>query len=141
MTNMNKQLNIKDIDTEFVDSISFCWISYSGCLGPSGYIFFMNDKGVLYYCNYDDEKSNEYINANKLCRKCKQYGLDLDLERISAIKNWDSFYLGGCGNYLYVCPKYALDFYRLAYGRSYMELFNNWQDCARYLLCTKMSAS
>lgn len=97
----------------------------------------MDKKGEVYSCNYDNEKSNEYIDLNELCKRCKSYDLDLDLERINAIKDWDTFYLGGCGNYLYVCPKYALDFYRLADGRSCVELFENWQDCARHILCTQ----
>ena len=137
MVIMANKLNIKNINKHFVKSIRFCWISYSGCLGPSGYVFFMDSRGVLYSCNYDYEKSEEYINPEELCSKCKKYGLDLDLNRISAIKDWDSFYLGGCGNYLYVHPKHALDFYRLAYGRTCVELFQHWQECARYILCTK----
>lgn len=133
---MQKQLNINDINQQFVDSISFCLISYSGCLGPSGYMFFMDDKGNIYSCNYDNSKSSEYVNPNELCKKYKEHGLDLDLKRICALKGWESFYLGGCGNYLYVCPKKALNFYRLADGRSYLDLFNNWQDYARNILCT-----
>lgn len=141
MVNMRKQLNINDINQQFVDSISFCLISYSGCLGPSGYIFFMNDNGDIYHCNYDDKESKEYISLHKLCEKCRSFGFDLNLERNNAIKEWDSFYLGGCGNYLYVCPKYALNFYRLAYRLSSTELFENWEFIARHILCTKMSAS
>ena len=138
---MQKQLSIKDINKKFVKNIRFCWISYSGCLGPSGYVFFMDNKGILYSCNYDYEKSEEYINPKELCNKCKKYGLDLDLNRISAIKDWDSFYLGGYGNYLYVCPKHALDFYRFAYGRTYTELFQYWKELARYIMCTQMSTT
>lgn len=135
--NMQKQLNIKDINRRFVKNIRFCWIGYSGCLGYSGYVFFMNKKGILYSCNYDSQESNEYINPKELGKRFKRYGLDFDLNRISLINNWDSFYLGGCGNYLYVSPKNALDFYRFAYGRTCVELYKNWQDVARYILCTK----
>lgn len=125
------------INHKFVDSIKFCLISYSGCLGPSGYIFFMDDKGDLFSCNYDSKLSKEYINLKELCTKLKSNGFDLDLERVDAIKDWESLYLGGYGNYLYIHPKYVLDFYRLAYGESFVDIFKSWKDLARYILCTQ----
>lgn len=132
---MNK-LILEDINKEFVDNISFCHIGYGGCFGYSECIIFMNTKGNLYRCNVRDKKDNYYINLDELTKRLSEHGFNLDYEGLRMVKDWNEVYMGGCGNYLYIKPIYALEFYRFAYGSSYEDIYNHWQEFAKHILST-----
>ncbi len=140
MINM-KIMHLNMIDQQFVDDITFCWISYPGCIGPDGVVFFMNIKGDIYWCDITHKSSKNYINPNILFNKINEYGLSICLKNIRAINEWEEIYMGGMGNYLYIKPTYALLFYRFINGYKPIEIFEHWQNIARYILCTQWSTN
>lgn len=135
---MNK-LGIKDITQTFVNNISFIYVSNPGCLGPDGTVEFVLSDNKTYSCNVAYKQANDYVDFYLLKEKLSEYNFDLKLG--SNINGFESVYLGGCGNYLFIKPEYVLDFYRYFYGRDYVYVYQNWFEYAHYILCTKESTS
>lgn len=139
MVIMINKLNIKDINQLFVNEIAFIYISNPGCLGPDGMVEFVLSDSKTYSCNVVYEQAKDYLELNLLKDKLSQYNFDFDLG--SYIKGYESVYLGGYGNFLFVKPEYVLDFYRYFYGRNPVYVFQNWYKYAHYILCTKEGTS
>lgn len=136
---MFNKLNINKINQYFVDNIEFLYIAYPGCLGLDGTIKFLLKDGNAYSCNVIYEDEENYIDYELLKNKLLSFNFDLDLH--SNIKGYESLYLGGCGNYLFIKPKYALDFYRFSYGMQCSEIFKKWYEFSTYILCTQNGTS
>ena len=139
MVIMINKLNIKDITQPFVDNISFIYISNPGCLGLDGTVEFVLSDNKAYSCNVAYKQANDYLDLDLLKDKLSEYNLNLNLGSI--INGYESVYLGGCGNFLFMKPKYALNFYRYFYGRDYVYVYQNWYEYAKYALCTKEGTS
>lgn len=129
---MKYNLNIKDINQKFVDDIAFVYIAYPGSLGPDGRIEFLLKNSDVYSCNIAYEDLDNYIDYNSLKNKLSIYGLELS--SLAGINGLETVYLGGCGNYLSFKTDYAIEFYRLVYGKHPSEVFKQWNKYARYIL-------
>ena len=139
MVIMTNKLKMKDITQSFVDNISFIFISNPGCLGPDGTVEFVLSDNKKYSCNVAYKQADDYVDFDLLKGKLSKYNLDLSLG--SNINGYESLYLGGCGNYLFMKPEHALNFYRYFYGKDYVYVYQNWLEYVSYVLCTKESTS
>lgn len=120
---MINKLNTKDINQSFVDNIAFVFISNPGSLGPDGEVRFVLTDCKEYSCNIAYKECDNYIDYDLLKKKLSSFNFELDLT--ARIRDFDSVYLGGCGNHLAVKTKYALEFYRFTCGDRPVEIFEN----------------
>lgn len=119
---MINKLSLDDINKEFVDNISFVFISCAGSLGPDGKMAFILKNGKTYQCNIAYPEAENYVNPFFL-RRILSVEYDFEIDENYKVNGFESIYLGGYGNMLYVKPEYALDFYRFAYGLQPHKVF------------------
>ena len=132
---MINKLLINDINKTFVDNIAFIFICYPGSMGSDGTIEFILNDTSSFSCNVAYDMFDNYIDYDVLINKLSEYGLYLD--EYANMNGFESLYLGGGGNFILIKQEYALDFYRLAYGLSPVQIYQKWQEFMNYILCTK----
>lgn len=98
----------------FKENIIAIFVANKGSLGSDGIIEYVLENGKTHLYNITSEDNYEINN-----------------------KGYEKLYLGGCGNYLYIREEYALMFYKLAYGKRYSEVYEEWHDYVQYILNSK----
>ena len=96
------------------ENIIAIFVAYPGSLGSDGIIECVLENGKTHLYNITNEDNYEINN-----------------------KGYEKLYLGGCGNYLYIREEYALMFYRLAYAKTYSQVYEKWREYIQYILDTK----